>query len=462
MTRPSTLLALLVWLSSLSSPSLHSSEIHTPTGDPGDRLGAGQPLEGSFRAWVEGRGGEVPFGLHFSRDLHSSSEVPSSSDPSSSAGHSSSDDERLHAWIENGLERVEVARVEETEDGATLHFDPYESRIELQWDETGTRLIGAWIRDRGDANPDRLPFGAVPGTDRRFPPSDAASDEGGGHGAEDIAGTWRVQFQRESEHAVGVFAPDPRHGAGPTDVVGTFLTTLGDYRYLAGSYEDGLLRLSVFDGAHAFLFAARTREDGSLSGDFWSRDSWHDTWTATREEGVALDDPFLIGKAKDGVAWGSLTYSDLEGRARRLDDPEFQGKARLIVLFGTWCPNCNDETRYLVELDRRYRSRGLSVLGLAFEFGDDPARYRDVVRRYGEHHRVGFPLLIGGTADKAKASEAFPAMERVIAYPTTLFIDDEGEIRAIHTGFSGPATGDAHERMKERFERWIESALSKP
>ena len=37
-------------------------------------------------------------------------------------------------------------------------------------------------------------------------------------------------------------------------------------------------------------------------------------------------------------------------------------------MFGSWCPNCHDAAEYLVELDRRYRSRGLSILGLAFEF----------------------------------------------------------------------------------------------
>jgi len=76
-----------------------------------------------------------------------------------------------------------------------------------------------------------------------------------------------------------------------------------------------------------------------------------------------------------------------------------------------------------------------------------------------DHHEARFPVLIGGTSDKAKASEAFPAIERVIAYPTTLFIDGANQIRAIHTGFSGPATGPAHEHLTDRFESWVEQML---
>jgi len=316
------------------------------------------PLEGTYRAWVVGLGGEVPFGLEFTRN-----------------------ERGLAATIENGIERVAVARVLERSGGATLHFDPYESRIEFELDETGRELHGEWIRDRGGAAPTRLKFGASKGTHPRFASRlDPASGERSSTRS-DIGGEWRVQFKSESEHAVGVFSADPRPGAGPTDVIGTFQTTLGDYRYLAGSFEGDLLRLSVFDGAHAFRFVATVGDDGALAGDFWSRDSWHDTWTATREDGVTLGDPFSISKVEEGVDWSELAYPDLEGRVRRLDDPAFRGRARLIVVFGTWCPNCNDETAYLVELDRRYRSRGLSILGLAFEFGEELDRSGDVVRR---------------------------------------------------------------------------------
>jgi hypothetical protein len=32
-------------------------------------------------------------------------------------------------------------------------------------------------------------------------------------------------------------------------------------------------------------------------------------------------------------------------------------------------------------------------------------------------------------------------------------------VRAIHTGFSGPATGEAHERLRASFERLVEDLL---
>ncbi|MDA1266831.1 MAG: TlpA disulfide reductase family protein, partial [Planctomycetota bacterium] len=240
----------------------------------------------------------------------------------------------------------------------------------------------------------------------------------------------------------------------------TFLTTLGDYRYLEGVSDGNGLSLSGFDGAHAFLFHATREPDGSLKGDFWSRDSWHETWTAVKDPEAALPDPFGLTTWTGALPLGELSFPDVTGKVRALDDAAFDGKVRLLVIFGTWCPNCYDQTKYLKELDERYGAKGLSILGLAFEFGDDLARQTEVVRRYSGYHELAYPILIAGTSDKQKASEAFPLLDRVRSYPTVVFLDAKGEVIAVNTGFSGPATGAAHQRLRSRFESIIEAGLA--
>ena len=53
----------------------------------------------------------------------------------------------------------------------------------------------------------------------------------------------------------------------------------------------------------------------------------------------------------------------------------------------------------------------------------------------------------------------FPLIDRIRAYPTTLFLDAGGRVRAVYTGFSGPATGEAHRRLRQAFEARIELLL---
>ena len=59
-----------------------------------------------------------------------------------------------------------------------------------------------------------------------------------------------------------------------------------------------------------------------------------------------------------------IVYPDLTGTPRSLADPAFAGKARIVEVLGSWCPNCNDSASFLAELDRTYGDRGLSILGL--------------------------------------------------------------------------------------------------
>ncbi|MBL4770339.1 MAG: TlpA family protein disulfide reductase [Planctomycetes bacterium] len=381
----------------------------------------------NYRAWLDSPGGDIAFGLELQRSL---------------------DEKSWQGWLHNGAERVSIGSVSLQGSVMTLRFDPYDSYIEATLSPDHKTLEGEWIRYHGPDKESRLPFHARLGSAARYP-----SELNGNQ--QFLRPRYRVQFSEDKHHAVAIFNLAFR----PNKVSGTFLTTLGDYRYLEGIFDGVSLTLSCFDGAHAFLFKARMQDDGSLKGDFWSRDSWHETWTAAPDKDVALPDPFNLSKYVDGVDLSKLSFPDPTGTPRRLDDPEFAGKARLIVLLGTWCPNCNDQTEYMVALDKKYRKQGLSILGLAFELGDDFERNARTVNNYIKHHKAKFPILIAGTSDKKEAAKHFPALDTVLAYPTTLFIDHQDKVQAVYTGFAGPATGLAHSKLRQAFETKIDTLL---
>jgi thiol-disulfide isomerase/thioredoxin len=247
-------------------------------------------------------------------------------------------------------------------------------------------------------------------------------------------------------------------------VTGTFLTPTGDYRYLAGSYEGGLLRLSTFDGAHALLFTAHTQGDGTLQGDFWSRDSYHATWTARR---VAAGQPVLpdawsqVGLTNQEGRFG-FRFPDLEGRSVASTDPRYAGRVVLVNVFGSWCPNCNDEAPLLAEWYRRYHGRGLEIVGLAYEYTGNAARDTLFVRKFAARHGITYPLLLAGTSDKKLAGKTLPDLTAVLAFPTTVFLGRDGRVRKIYSGFAGPGTGEHHQELVAELERLIEKLLREP
>ena len=387
-----------------------------------------------YDAWLECPGGRLRFGLELS------------------------DDPRPQAFLINGLERIAIPVVEARgADAWLLSMPHYDSTLLVR--RRGSGLEGEWTKVRGPGLETRMVFGAELAATAQARdasgPEPAAPEASGGASSEPVLGRWSVAFADSEAPAVGVF------DAGPSGaVLGTFLTELGDYRFLAGDFDGQQLELSCFDGAHAFLFRASLEPDGTLSGDFWSRDTWHETWTAQRDEEAQVANPFELSAWTGAVPLADLAFPDLDGRLRSLDDEAFAGRVRLIQLFGSWCPNCHDEAPYLVELDRRYRARGLSILGLAFELTGDLERDTRQVQRFKERYGVEYPILVAGIADKQDASKRFPLLDRVRAYPTTIFLDSAGVVRQVHTGFSGPATGPEHELLRASFESLIEELLT--
>ena len=103
---------------------------------------------------------------------------------------------------------------------------------------------------------------------------------------------WEVSFLSDDgkpSPAIGLFDYE-KSGR----VCGTFATETGDLRYLEGLYCDSTLRLSCFDGSHAFLFKAKKQNNGTLSGDFWSGKHWKEAWVAQENESYSLTDPFSL------------------------------------------------------------------------------------------------------------------------------------------------------------------------
>jgi hypothetical protein len=73
---------------------------------------------------------------------------------------------------------------------------------------------------------------------------------------------------------------------------------------------------------------------------------------------------------------------------------------------------------------------------------------------------VNYPVYLAGTSSKDVASARFPMLNGIMSFPTTLLVDQQGKIIAIHTGFSGPATGQAYNDLVQKFRQEIEGALA--
>ncbi|CAM2066635.1 TlpA family protein disulfide reductase [Sulfidibacter corallicola] len=417
----------LVFISLLAVAGMACTNQSTPPDAAPASIRPELPPTGSWRFVLQSPGGELPFTVLIEDG-----------------------DNGRNAVALNDAERLEFDRVAVAEDGTvTLSIDHYESVFRGKLNEKGTRLEGTWTKLVNQDRTATLPFFAVHDDTSRFEVTSAEDPV-------DLAGRWSVAFTQDGEpsgEAIGEFRQEGKR------LTGTFLTKTGDYRFLEGVVDGRQLKLSCFDGGHAFLFLATLDEQNRLRGDFWSSDKWHERWDAERNEAAELPDAYSLTELQDPSNGFRFSFPDLEGNLVNHDSELLAGKVRLITLFGSWCPNCNDEAPLLESLFRQYGDRGFQVLGLAFEATGDTKRDTRAIKRFQKRHKLTYPILLAGTKDKAEAGKKLPDLNHLLAYPTSILIDRKGEVVAIHTGFSGPGTGHHYTQYTEDLRRRIEELL---
>ena len=269
-------------------------------------------------------------------------------------------------------------------------------------------------------------------------------------------GKWSIKIHNKNEtdrNVVGVFK------AEDGILKGTLLSRTGDYRFLEGTSEKGKFTLYGFDGNHMYIFKAKVEGD-TLTGDFWSGKTLHLKFTGVRNDNAKLPEESELSFLKEGYDKIEFSFPDLEGNLVSLSDDKYKGKVVILQLLGTWCPNCMDETKFYKKWFKENKHRGVEIIGLAYEVKDDFEYARNRVKKMKEKLNIDYDFVIAGTSSSKSTSKSLPMLNRKITFPMSVIIDKKGNIRDIHVGFSGPATGDYYLQFKEEFNILMNNLLS--
>lgn len=273
-----------------------------------------------------------------------------------------------------------------------------------------------------------------------------------------ISGKWETVFSKgqvDNEYiALGIFNQEGNH------LTGTFRTTTGDYRFLDGVLEGDQLKLSTFDGSHVYLFTA-TVTDSTMKGIRYSGSHFNEPFIAKRNKDYELPDAETLTYLKEGYETLEFSFPDASDQLVSLSDDRFKDKVVIVQLMGSWCPNCLDETKYYSEFYKAHKDRDIEFVALAVEYAKTKEKAFKSMDRLKQNIGIDYPILLVqfGTVNKAEAQKKLPMLNSVLSYPTTIFIDKEGKVRKIHTGFNGPATGEKYIEFKKEFEAFVDSLL---
>jgi len=272
-------------------------------------------------------------------------------------------------------------------------------------------------------------------------------------------GRWSAPFvnqEGKTNILIGEFKQDANR------LTGTFLSTTGDYRFLEGTISDDKLFLSSFNGSDIYLFTATLKSDSTIAdGKFYSGYSAIKTWTAKKDEKAMLPDADSLIALNPGYKNIDFSFQGLDSKNVSLSDSKFRKKVVVVQFLGSWCPNCMDETAYLVPFYKEFRTRGVEIVGLAYERTKDFEKSKKSLQNLKDRFGIKYDLLITGYTDNAaEVIKSMPMLNKFMGFPTTIILDKKGNVRKIHTGFSGPGTGDHYTEFKSEFEKFIGDLLA--
>lgn len=353
--------------------------------------------------------------------------------------------------LHNGEERIKVTDIKYGTDRAMakdtvlINFPVFDTYLKAIFVENV--MEGEWVVNYRDKY--SIPFIAYHGQGHRYQYDGKAPGE-------NLSGNWKTEFEINTPDAYPAIGEFEQTGEKLT---GTFRTETGDYRYLEGIVRENKFSMSCFDGAHAFLFEGKIMEDKSLLGTFYSGTHYKVLFESEKDDNYKIESPFSITKDMSSGEPLSFSFPNTEGKKVSLKDEQYAAKPKIIQIMGTWCPNCKDETRFLMDYLADSSNPDIDIITLCFERYREDAKAIAAIERFKTKFKVPYEVLYGGFHDKAEASKQIPQISKIISYPTLLFLDKEDKIRRIHTGFNGPATSE-FAAFKSDFDEIVKELIS--
>lgn len=145
---------------------------------------------------------------------------------------------------------------------------------------------------------------------------------------------------------------------------------------------------------------------------------------------------------KAGSAAPDFTLHDLKGKGVQLSS--FKGKAVIVDFWATWCEPCKIEMPWLVDLQKKYGSQGLQIIGVAMDDADE-----QTIGAFAHKMGVNYPVLKGTEA----VADLYGGLDSL---PATFFLDRSGKIVDVAVGLTSQSV------LEDSIKRSLEQTQASP
>ena len=414
---------------------LHAASLIALLGSSGGALAAAPAsVDGSWDAVLSKDGVEIPFRLDIKGDGPS-----------------------LQGVFYNGFQPYDGTTSASFQDGKlTLNMDHYLSTISANLDHG--QLSGD-LSNKGKA---AYHFAATRHVDAK----------GAGVKAPQIAGNWIIPLEAPSSKGENAFRFVVRQKGA--EVAAAILRIDGDTGSYSGQYQDGKWVLSHFDGGRpgvivvtpgsrrlALAIAQHVENHGAANAVDGGRAPGLESG-ARRSGGRPRACPRRTAfsptpRRRTPAKIFKFAFPDMEGKLVTQDDPRFKGKVVLAVVSGT-CVLIAMTRRSIWFSSTRNTATRAWPSSISISRRPDQQSSLELEKAFDKQYGVKYTSLLAG--QPSEMHDKVPQLAHLDTWPATIFIGRDGKVKAVHAGFSSPASGKFNTDLKREFESRIEQLLA--
>ncbi|WP_221391259.1 peroxiredoxin [Dyadobacter sp. NIV53] len=242
---------------------------------------------------------------------------------------------------------------------------------------------------------------------------------------------------------------------------GIILSVSGDSRELEGNVQGNEFELSGFTGSGVAYVKGKITDDKTITGAIGAG-AEPILFEGTKDDKAALPDAYALTFLKPGYDKLDFTFPDVNGKLVSLSDEKYKGKVVIIELMGSWCPNCIDQIQFLAPWYKENKAKGVEAIALAFEAKDDLQFAKGTLTKLKNRFDIQYDMLFAGKVGGDIVAEKLPAIDKFMAYPTTIIVGRDGKVKEIHTGFSGKGTGQFYQDYVKKWNNDLAKLIAEP
>ncbi|MCX6141662.1 MAG: TlpA disulfide reductase family protein [Ignavibacteriales bacterium] len=129
---------------------------------------------------------------------------------------------------------------------------------------------------------------------------------------------------------------------------------------------------------------------------------------------------FISGATAQQQKAANFSLKSADGKSYELR--KYKGKVVIVNFWATWCGPCRKEIPDFIEVYKKYKNKGLVIIGISVDKDGWSA-----VTPFVEESKMNYPVVLANQ----KVVENYGGVE---AIPTTFIVDKKGYIADQHTG----------------------------